>query len=92
MTSIRLQSLTSYKNELLNSDEGVYVVNIKKYGTSSFYQIVKILSSLVTVGFLSLLVLSISSSVTIHWSIGLIGLLGSIGLTGAIWFSKKLFS
>jgi len=79
-----------YEEGIRYSDEDrQYRLEIKKETSSSFYLIAKLLSSLIAVGFLLLFILSITSIITINWSIGLVGLLGSIGLSGAIWLTKK---
>jgi len=93
MTSIPLETSTSYdKQGFYYLEKAKYTIDIKAYGTSGFYRLMKWLSILITFGFLSLLILSITSSITLHWSIGLVGLLGSIGLSGAIWLSSKLIN
>ena len=93
MTSIPLDISTTYdKQGIIYLENVKYTIEIKAYGTSGFYQLMKWLSILITFGFLSLFILSITSLITLHWSVGLIGLLGSIGLSGAIWFSGKLIN
>ncbi|MCK4827383.1 hypothetical protein KA005_67250 [bacterium] len=56
---------------------------------SIFYRIARILSAVIAVGFIVLLVLSLATGEPIHWSIAIMGCLGGIGLSGAIWLSKS---
>ena len=56
----------------------------------NFYTLMKVLSSIIVLGFLALFILSIFKISSWHWSIGFIGLLGSIGLSGSIWLSKNI--
>jgi hypothetical protein len=60
---------------------------------TSFYNIVKVLSSIIVLVFLTLLICSLLSIAPFNWwSIGLVGLLGSVGLSGSIWLSKNIFN
>lgn len=57
---------------------------------SIFYEIIRILSLLTALSFVVLLALSLFTGGPIHWSVAVVGCLGSIGLAGAVWLSKPI--
>jgi len=76
----------AYTSEIGKEGEGEVV------GSSSvsvFYQVARALSTVIALGFIFLLVLSLATGGPIHWSIAVVGCLGGIGLSGAIWLSKS---
>lgn len=76
----------AYVNETVKDDEGEVVGG---RSGSVFYQVARGLSTVIALGFIALLVLSLTTGGPIHWSIAIIGCLGGIGLSGAIWLSKS---
>lgn len=67
-------------------------INTQVTSSSLFYQSIRAITTILAIGFLVLLCLSLFSVVSLHWSIAAVGSLGSVGLAGAVWFSKPLFS
>lgn len=67
------------------------VISTEEINYSMFYQIIRVLSTTVAFGFVVLLLVSVIAQGPIHWAVSAIGLLGSIGLAGAVWFSKPYF-
>lgn len=61
---------------------------VERKNISVFYQVARILSAVIALGFIVLLVLSLATGGPIHWAVAIIGCLGGIGLGGAIWLSK----
>jgi hypothetical protein len=62
---------------------------VENRGGSIFYKAIRALSTLIALGFIVLLVLSLATGGPIHWSIAIVGCLGGVGLSGAIWLSKS---
>lgn len=70
-----------------------YHMVVKGDSQTSFYNVVKVLSSIIVLAFLALFICSLLSIAPFNWwSIGLVGLLGSVGLSGSIWLSKNIFN
>lgn len=74
-----------YLTDTLEKDEKEVV---EGKNISMFYKVARILSGVIALGFVGLLVVSSATGGPIHWAVALIGCLGGIGLSGAIWLSK----
>lgn len=88
MSSIPTELLWE-KESFYCSEKVEYTISTESHKTSSFYELIKCLSAFATLGFLLMFAFSLAKMIDIHWAIGLVGLLGGIGLTGAIWLSNK---
>ena len=78
-------------------DSGFVYLGVNQYTSSMvqrsvkhsmFYQVFRILTAIITIGFGASLFLSIYAGGPIHWTLSVVGLLGSIGFTGAVWLSE----
>ena len=75
-----------YLTDTLEKDEKEVV---EGKNISMFYKVARILSAVIALGFVGLLVVSLATGGPIHWAVAIIGCLGGIGLSGAIWLSKS---